>query len=103
MAPSSVRVTTLSGSAVPVTSTIGANSFMSTVSPATLVMAGAIGGSVSITTASPAERGLALPAASVAVIVRVCAPSASALPGVISQAPLAFALAVPITEMSSVS
>ncbi|MNS66885.1 hypothetical protein D3C72_1001160 [compost metagenome] len=65
-------------------------------SSVTLEITGAVGATVSTTMVIPAEGGLVWPAASVAVVVRVWLPLASALGGVKLQLPLASTLVVPI-------
>ena len=57
-------------------------------------VAGAAGAAVSMTTTVAAEAALTLPAASVAVAVMLCEPSAS-VPAVKVQVPAPFAVVVP--------
>ncbi len=78
-APSTRTVTRLPGSAVP--AMVGRGSASST--PATgVVTTGAAGGTVSTVKLTGAEGGETLPAASRAVALAVCGPSARAWPAV---------------------
>ncbi len=64
------------------------------------VMVGAVGATVSTVTLSALEVPLTLPAASVAVVVRLCVPLAS-WPVVKLQAPVPLAVAVPSSVVPS--
>ncbi|EAU68165.1 Pea-VEAacid family [Stigmatella aurantiaca DW4/3-1] len=90
--PSTMTLTVLPGSAVPLY--VGVLSLV--VDPlAGVATTGATGAVASTVKLFVLDEGLVLPAASVAVARTVCGPSASGVVGVKLQLPLAFAVAVP--------
>ena len=98
--PSTITVTVLPASAVPLY--VGVLSLV--VEPlAGVSTTGAAGGVVSTVNVLVFDCALVLPAASVAVALTVCDPSASAVGGVKLQVPEALATVVPTTTPSTIT